>query len=132
MDDTILVEKSFENIKGNKKEFINKFYYNLFDMAPEVKQLFKNTDEVKQGEKLYNALLLLVENIKDSELLEDVLSSLGKDHVSYGAQLAHYPVVGECLIITFKSILKEKWNQETEKAWLNTYNTVIKLMTKNI
>lgn len=129
MDTTALVEESFEHIKENKEIFITSFYSNLFDLAPEVKPLFSNVDKIKQGEKLYNSLLLLVENLKNPELLSDVLSSLGKDHISYGTQLQHYPVVGECLIQTFKSILKENWDKETESAWLETYNVVVNLMT---
>lgn len=132
MKDEILVEKSFEIIKENKKVFIDSFYKNLFELVPEVKPLFANTDNIKQGEKLYNSLLLLVENLRDPQLLTDVLSSLGKDHVSYGTQLKHYPAVGECLILTFKSILKENWDKETEDAWLNTYDVVVNLMTTNI
>lgn len=63
MDTTGLVEESFEYIKENKEIFITSFYSNLFDLAPEVKPLFSNVDKIKQGEKLYNSLLLLVENL---------------------------------------------------------------------
>ena len=132
MSNQSIIENSFVHIKENKELFIQNFYSNLFTLAPEVKPLFNNTNKIKQGEKLYNSLLLLVENLKDPDLLSDLLGSLGKDHISYGAQNAHYPVVGECLILTFKYILKEKWNSETEKAWIETYTAVTDMMTKNI
>jgi hemoglobin-like flavoprotein len=123
-----LIEKSFDKIVKNKDEFINSFYDDLFKLAPEVEYLFENTSKERQGEKLYNALVILVENINDPEALKDILQPLGQDHLNYGAQLAHYPVVGECLIKSLKKFNNEEWSEDIESAWLETYNSVVGLM----
>lgn len=128
MDKIKLIEKSFENIVNNKEMFINTFYNELYSLAPEVEHLFQNTSKEKQGEKLYNALVILVENINDPDALKDILQPLGQDHLNYGAQLSHYPVVGECLINSLKKFNAEEWSKDIESAWLETYNSVVELM----
>ena len=128
MDKIKLIENSFEKIVKNKEVFINSFYDDLFKLAPEVEHLFEKTSKERQGEKLYNALVILVENINDPEALKDILQPLGQDHLNYGTQLAHYPVVGECLINSLKKFNKEEWSDDTESVWLETYNTVVELM----
>lgn len=128
MDTISLIEKSFSKVKENKEEFINTFYDDLFILAPEVKYLFNNTTNQRQGEKLYNALVILVENISDPDAIKEILEPLGQDHLNYGAQLSHYPVVGECLINSLKKINKDEWNQDMEKAWSDTYQTVAEIM----
>jgi len=123
-----LIEKSFDKIVKNKDEFINSFYDDLFKLAPEVEYLFENTSKERQGEKLYNALVILVENINDPEALKEILQPLGQEHLNYGTQLAHYPVVGKCLINTLKKFNNEEWSEDIESAWLETYNSVVGLM----
>ena len=128
MDTTDLIEKSFSKVIENKQLFINQFYNDLFEMAPEVEYLFKNTTKEKQGEKLYEALVILVENIRSPEVIEEILKPLGEDHVGYGAQPAHYKIVGECLVNTIKKLNGDDWGDAMREAWLETYQTVAKLM----
>ncbi len=129
MDTAQLVEESFENVMLRKDEFILEFYDDLFKMAPAVEPMFRNTTKEKQGQKLYNSLVILVENIRNPEAIQEILEPLGQDHVGYGAQLAHYPVVGECLINTISKLNGDQWSSDHEQAWLNTYQTVVDLMT---
>ena len=72
-----LVEQSFEKVRENKDTFALSFYDELFEQA-QLKPLFENTNIPKQSEKLYGSLVLLVENIRDPEILQSVLGPLGK------------------------------------------------------
>lgn len=128
MDKADLIEKSFSKVIENKQLFISQFYSDLFEMAPEVEYLFKNTTKEKQGEKLYEALVILVENISSPEVIEEILKPLGEDHVGYGAQPAHYKVVGECLVNAIKKLNGDEWSDAMEEAWMDTYQTVAKFM----
>lgn len=128
MDKADLIEKSFSKVIENKQFFISQFYSDLFEMAPEVEYLFKNTTKEKQGEKLYEALVILVENISSPEVIEEILKPLGEDHVGYGAQPAHYKVVGECLVNAIKKLNGDEWSDAMEEAWMDTYQTVAKFM----
>jgi hemoglobin-like flavoprotein len=57
----------------------------LFIAHPEVKPLFAKIDMATQQKKLLNALILVVENLRNPESLGQVLSALGARHVGYGA-----------------------------------------------
>ncbi|WP_413173031.1 hypothetical protein [Anabaena azotica] len=65
-----ILEQSFEKIKPRANEFAASFYDNLFQAHPEVKPLFANIDMVNQRKKLINSLVLVVENLRNSEALE--------------------------------------------------------------
>ena len=128
MSTTILIEKSFSKVVENKDLFVEHFYADLFELAPELEYLFKNTSKEKQGEKLFEALVLLVENIESPEVIEEMLRPLGNDHVGYGTQPKHYKIVGQCLVSSIKKLNGDEWTSEKEKAWLATYEAVAQIM----
>jgi len=124
------LEQNFEKIKPRANEFVASFYENLFQLYPEVKPLFANTDMVNQQKKLLNSLVLVVENLRNPEALEPVLEALGARHVSYGAIPKYYGPVGEALLMTFEQYLQEDWTAEVKKAWLDAYRAITTLMLK--
>ncbi len=85
-----LLEQSFEKIKPRADEFAASFYEHLFTEHPEMKPLFATTDMAKQEKKLLNALVLVVENLRNPEALEPVLNALGARHIGYGATAKNY------------------------------------------
>ncbi len=123
-----LVESSFDKIKPQANEFVVSFYQNLFETHPEAQPLFKTTDMSKQGQKLLNALVLLVENIRQPDVLKPVLKDLGARHKGYGTLPEYYPAVGEALLTTFAQYLKEEWTAETQEAWIETYQVITQIM----
>ncbi|MDJ0572252.1 MAG: globin domain-containing protein, partial [Pleurocapsa sp. MO_192.B19] len=86
-----LLEQSFEAIKPKADEFVNSFYKNLFTANPEAALLFKTTNMAEQKKKLLNSLVLVVENLRNPDVLENSLRGLGARHVKYGALPEHYP-----------------------------------------
>lgn len=128
-----LVEKSFLSVRQNKETFALTFYEKLFEASPQVKPLFEGTDISKQSEKLYGSLVLLVENIRNTEVLQSVLGSLGEKHKGYGAIEQHYPLVGAALIATLADYIGTKdWTPEVEQAWVTTYGAVVEMMLKGV
>jgi hemoglobin-like flavoprotein len=123
-----LIEISFEKIKSCGEEFAGSFYKNLFTIYPETKRLFTKTDIDKQGKKLLNSLILLVEGLRTPETLVPVLKDLGARHKGYGVVTEYYPLMGDILLDTFAQYLQEDWTPELAKAWLNIYTTVSNLM----
>ncbi len=128
MSNSILIKQSFSKVEENKDLFVKNFYSDLFELAPELEYLFKNTSKEKQGEKLYEALILLVENLESPEVIQNMLKPLGQDHVGFGAQPKHYAIVGQCLVSSIKKLNGDNWNAEIEKAWLDTYGVVAQIM----
>lgn len=119
-----LLEQSFERIKPRADEFVASFYENLFAAHPEVRPLFANTEMEKQQKKLLNALVLVVENLRNPEVLGAVLNSLGARHVGYGAIPKYYPAVGQALLLTFEQYLQSDWTPEHKKAWTDAYGAI--------
>lgn len=123
-----LLEDSFNQIKPNADAFGASFYENLFMMYPEAKPLFANTDMAAQQKKLISSLVLVVENLRNPETLQDKLQGLGARHVKYGALPEHYPLVGNALLRTFEEYLQESWTPEVKQAWVDAYDQITKIM----
>jgi len=100
----------------------------LFETYPETKRLFGKIDMGKQGKKLLNSLILLVEGLRTPEILVPVLKDLGARHKGYGILSEYYPLMGEVLLDTFGKYLQEDWTPELAQAWLNIYTNVSNIM----
>jgi len=123
-----LLEQSFEAIKPQANDFVTSFYENLFTANPEAKPLFKTTDMAEQKKKLLGSLVLVVENLRKPEALDDALRGLGARHVKYGALPEHYPLVGGALLTTFEQYLQEQWTTEVKQAWVDAYGAISEIM----
>lgn len=123
-----LLESSFDVIKPLAAEFVSSFYENLFTANPEAKPLFDTTDMTAQKKKLLSSLILVVENLRKPDVLDDTLRGLGARHVQYGALPEHYPLVGGALLTTFEQYLQEKWTPEVKQAWVNAYGAISEIM----
>ena len=123
-----VLEQSFELIKPNADEFVASFYDNLFTANPEAKPLFETTNMAAQKKKLLNSLVLVVENLREPEMLDSSLRGLGARHVQYGALPEHYPLVGGALLTTFEQYLQEKWTPEVKQAWVDAYGAISEIM----
>ena len=77
---------------------------------------------------MFEALVLLVENLETPEVIQEMLKPLGNDHIGYGTQPKHYSIVGQCLVSSIKKLNGDNWNSEMEKAWLDTYDSVAQIM----
>ena len=123
-----LLEQSFEAIKPQADDFVNSFYDNLFTAHPEAKPLFEGTNMAEQKKKLLNSLVLVVENLRMPEVLNQTLRGLGSRHVKYGALPEHYPLVGTALLTTFEQYLQEQWTPEVKQAWVDAYGAITEIM----
>ncbi|MFE1746307.1 globin family protein [Coleofasciculus sp. H7-2] len=123
-----LLEQSFEKVKSRADEFAASFYENLFTAHPEMKPLFATTDMAKQQKKLINALVLVVESLRNPDALGEVLKALGGRHIGYGATAKHYGPVGEALLVSLEQYLQEDWTPEVKLAWVNAYRAITQTM----
>ena len=121
-----LVEQSFTFIISQKKNIGDNFYSYLFALKPDLKELFQS-DIKEQSKKLEEMLHIIVQKIDDDEINE-VLSDLGKRHISYGVSESDYEFVGQALILTFKDIMGRKWNNKIENSWKAVYSIIYSKM----
>ena len=122
------LEESFDLVAPQGDELILTFYDRLFETAPAVKPLFEKVDMDRQRQALLNMLLVLRESLHDLDDIVPDLEDLGERHVEYGAESAHYPVVGEVLIGAMAEVAGDRWKPEYTAAWQEAYGVVQNVM----
>jgi hemoglobin-like flavoprotein len=122
------LEESFDLVAPQGDELIRTFYDRLFETAPAVKPLFEKVDMDRQRQALLNMLLVLRESLHDLDDIVPDLEDLGERHVEYGAESAHYPVVGEVLIGAMAEVAGDRWKPEYTAAWQEAYGVVQNVM----
>ncbi len=121
--DIEIVQKTWQQMSSQVEEISQQFYVNLFSIAPEVRPLFRD-DIRSQALKLKSALSTTIRSLGRIDEIRPVLRGLGQRHVEYGAVDAHYDVVGQALLSTFKQALANDWTADVEKAWTNAYTAI--------
>ncbi len=122
-----LIRKSWALVTPMAYEAGNLFYQKLFTAAPGIRHLFK-PDISTQANKLMQVLGYVVTKLNHMEELLPEVQKLGRRHNGYGAEPAHYEVVGQCLIATLKEGLGQHWNPEIQDAWITAYTTLKNVM----
>jgi hemoglobin-like flavoprotein len=115
------------------------FYDVLFDMAPEVKPLFKN--KFQQGKMLtemVDSALGLLPGTFDELLGEErsainpklipVLQALAERHVQYQTKAKHYGPVGLAIVTTFDRLLEARFDDNTKAAWVELWSLICSVM----
>ena len=118
------LETSFDLVAPKGDELMEIFYAELFAVAPSVRPLFAGSDMKRQKAMLLSALVLLRKSLRDLERVVPTLRNLGARHVAYGAEAAHYPVVGEVLIGAMSTVAGEAWEPRFTEAWAEAFGVV--------
>ncbi len=126
-DDVTLVRESFAQLHRRRSETAAMFYGRLFEIAPEVKPLFKG-DIAAQGVKLMEMLTVALAALNDPGGLTVLLRKLGRSHRGYRVQERHYHYVGEALIWTLRTSLGAGFTPEIERAWTSLYTEIANTM----
>ena len=105
----------------------NLFYNRLFEIAPEVKPMFRAPVE-EQSKKLISMIAYVIHKLDKLDDIINEVAKLAKRHVTYGVEPAHYLIVGSALIWTLEQGLGEHWNEEAREAWVKCYTTLSNAM----
>lgn len=97
------------------------FYNRLFEIDPDVRPLFKQTDMAQQRKKLLQILGTAVASLDRLDALVPVVEDLGRRHANYGVKDEHYDSVGAALLWTLEQGLGTAWTPEVKAAWTDTY-----------
>ncbi len=122
-----IVQKSWASVAAIAPAASKLFYHNLFALDPSLQPLFKG-DMQAQGEKLMRMIGMAVAKLDDLQTLIPALQNLGKRHIGYGVQDAHYATVGEALLATLKTGLGEAFTPAVEQAWSSVYGLIASVM----
>lgn len=122
-----LVQSSFAKVQPISQQAAAIFYARLFELAPQVRALFKG-DMEEQGRKLMLMLAQITSKLNQLDTLVPAAQALARRHVTYGAQAAHYAVVGQALLDTLKKGLGDEFTPEVRQAWSTAYATLSAVM----
>ena len=125
----ILVKSSFESVKPIAAQAAELFYRRLFEIAPNVKPLFRG-DMAEQGRKLMATLAAVVGGLDQLDSVLPAASALAKRHVVYGVKPDDYASVGEALLWTLERGLGASWTAETAEAWATAYGVLSHYMIR--
>lgn len=118
---------SFDQVEAIADDAAALFYERLFEVAPGVRPLFKG-DMQKQGRMLMSAIGMVVRGLDDPDAILPEVQALGRRHHRYGAEAAHYPVVGDCLLWTLEQGLGDAFTPDLKSAWAEAYGILSELM----
>ena len=122
-----LIKDSWSKIMPIADETGQLFYQRLFEIDPDLKQLFEgDTDE--QINKLMSTLNLAILSLDDINSIITTVQELGIRHGEYGVLSAHYSTVGEAFIWTLEKKLGEDFTEELKQAWIEVYTTLSNIM----
>jgi len=121
------VQASFAKVAPIADTAAGIFYSRLFEIAPEVKPLFRG-DMTEQGRKLMRTLTVVVNGLGNLEAILPAASALAKNHVGYGVKASHYAPVGAALLWTLERGLGPDWTPEVQNAWGAAYATLSSFM----
>jgi len=122
-----LVQDSWKLITPVSQKMGEEFYVHLFEIAPELKSMFK-TEPKDQAMKLMFMISYLVHRLDQLPDLQEEIVKLANRHKGYGAEIGHYPLIGQTLMWSLKQNLGDQWSKETETAWQTTYQLISSLM----
>jgi len=122
-----LVQSSFAKVVPIAETAAELFYSKLFALDPSLKPLFKG-DLKEQGRKLMRMISMAVNGLDRLEALVPAVQDLGRRHVLYGVQPAHYDTVGEALLWTLERGLGPDFTPEVKEAWTVVYGILASVM----
>ena len=119
-DQIALVQDSYAHLVPVAGTVADHFYSYLFEIAPEVRPLFKG-DMAQQGSKLMTTLGVAVKGLSNLEVIVPVVETLARKHLDYGVEAKHYEPVGAALLRAIEHSLGTAYTPEIGTAWAEAY-----------
>jgi hemoglobin-like flavoprotein len=121
------VQASWQQVLPIRAAAADLFYARLFELAPEVRPLFKRDIHV-QGAMLMSTLAAIVDNIAHLDRVLPGATALARRHLDYGVQPAHYDSVGQALLWTLEQGLGADFTPPVREAWAAAYGALASAM----
>jgi ferredoxin-nitrate reductase len=121
-----IVQQSYPRVKNKLEKIMTALYTKLFEMAPELKEMFGL--EVKEITKKQAELIsLFVENIDNYHVLESRIDEVVKKHIEKKVQPKHYKLFGDAFM---KAITEEcNLTYSEREAWKEIYNYIANILS---
>lgn len=121
-DRIALLRDQLATVRRTAPEAPAEFYHTLFQIAPELRPMFRDEDIAGQGAKFMATLGLLVERLARPAEMRAELVELGRGHSAYGVKPLHFEPMREALMKTLRDVLGDGFGAEAEDAWRALYD----------
>ncbi len=118
-----LLRKSFTAVERQADVAALVFYRRLFEIAPQVRPLFKS-DIHEQSKKLMDMLAAALSLLERPAELTVELEAMGARHAGYGTRPEHYAVVRCALLDMLSEVMGPGFTAETRTAWNELYDAI--------
>ncbi len=122
-----LIESAGEVVRSDPDAFARAFYATLFDVAPEVRELFDDDLTTQRG-KLVDEVAFFIAAAADLDRFVERARELGRRHVGYGVQRDHYDAVGVALVAAVRERTGDEWTSDHHRAWTKLYRLISDVM----
>jgi hemoglobin-like flavoprotein len=122
-----LIQESFGRVAPVADRAAQMFYQRLFEIAPQVRPLFKGEIDA-QGRKFMATLTVTLSGLEKFDRLKPGLEALARQHVRFGVRPEHFAPLGEALIWALAEALGDDFSLETREAWEAAYGEMAKVM----
>jgi hemoglobin-like flavoprotein len=123
-----LVQSTWKSVGPISDQAASLFYGKLFELDPDTKLLFAQTEMEEQKKKLMQMISVAVHGLDRLDQIGPAVQELGKRHVSYNVQDDHYDTVGTALLWTLEQGLGNAFTREVQEAWSATYTVLADTM----
>lgn len=125
--DISLIRSSFAQVAPVAAQAAAMFYDRVFEREPAAAAMFSGNMAV-QGQRLMAMIAAAVDGLDHLPALERTLVELGRRHVGYGVQPAHYDLVGGALLDTLAAALGPAFTPAHREAWAAFYRHISRTM----
>jgi len=121
------VRASWKQVVPIREQAADLFYGRLFEIAPDVKGLFKG-DMKAQGARLMTMIDTAVGSLDNLPRIVPAVQALGRRHAGYGVKDQHYDTVAVALLWTLEKGLGPAFTADVREAWTAAYGVLASTM----
>jgi len=122
-----LIRQTFHDLAAEKQTASQRFYELLFEIAPELRGLFRG-DMENQGMRFMSTLGTILDDIDNPETLRPHVERLAKGHAAVGVKPADFVPMGEALVRTMDETLGDRFPAGARTAWQEAYDFIARQM----
>lgn len=119
--DVKLIKGSIPMLEHSGEEIAKKMYEIMLENYPVVTPLFEGINLNNQFKKLANIILAYAKNIDNPQELEISIDKIADTHVYKGIKPEHYPIVGNCLLMSMIEVTGIGLTSPIIEAWGKAY-----------
>lgn len=124
-----VIRASLPAIRRHLDQSSDRFYVNLFTVAPELRALFP-PDMADQGMRFMSTLIVMANLIDDPDAFTASLERLAAIHARAGVRAAHFAPMGHALLVTLGETMGPEFTSALQEAWRAAYDHIAEEMIR--